>query len=83
LFRYLDAGGFLADALVIHGAATQRAIRPGDRAEAGAIIKALAGDVAAARAHWEQALARYAELDAPDARRIRARLAATDPARSP
>jgi DNA-binding SARP family transcriptional activator/Tfp pilus assembly protein PilF len=39
LFRYLDAGGYLADALVIHGAAAQGAIRAGDRtAEAGATI---------------------------------------------
>jgi tetratricopeptide (TPR) repeat protein len=39
LFRYLDAGGFLADALVIHQAAAQAAIKTGDRAaEAGAVI---------------------------------------------
>ena len=38
LFRYLDAGGYLADALVIHGAAAGGAIRAGDRgAEAGAV----------------------------------------------
>jgi DNA-binding SARP family transcriptional activator/Tfp pilus assembly protein PilF len=39
LFRYLDAGGFLADALTIHGAAAQAAIRAHDRAAAtGAVI---------------------------------------------
>ena len=38
MFRYLDAGGFLADALVIHGAAAQGAIQAGDRAaEADAV----------------------------------------------
>jgi DNA-binding SARP family transcriptional activator/tetratricopeptide (TPR) repeat protein len=39
MFRYLDAGGFYADALVIHGAAEQGAVRSGDRgAQAGAVI---------------------------------------------
>jgi len=38
LFRYLDGGGFLADALVIHGTAAQRTTRASDRAGAGAFI---------------------------------------------
>jgi tetratricopeptide (TPR) repeat protein len=39
LFRYLDAGGFLADALVIHDAAARAAVRAGDRtAEAGTVV---------------------------------------------
>ena len=39
LFRYLDAGGFLADALVVHEAAAYAAIQTGDHAaEAGAVI---------------------------------------------
>jgi DNA-binding SARP family transcriptional activator len=39
LFRYLDAGGFYSDALVIHGAAERAAVRSDDRtAEARAVI---------------------------------------------
>jgi DNA-binding SARP family transcriptional activator/Tfp pilus assembly protein PilF len=39
MFRYLDMGGFFADALAIHSAAARAAIRSGDpAAEAGAVI---------------------------------------------
>ena len=41
-------------------------------------LSAAAGDAAAARPHWQQALTRYTELDVPpDTNRIRAKLAVT------
>jgi DNA-binding SARP family transcriptional activator/Tfp pilus assembly protein PilF len=62
LFRYLPAGGFLADALMIHGAACQAAVRAGDRAaEAGAVnsigtVYMMQGRHRQAEEHFQRAL---------------------------
>jgi tetratricopeptide (TPR) repeat protein/transcriptional regulator with XRE-family HTH domain len=62
LFRYLHAGGYLPDALVIHGAAARGAIRAGDRAaEAGAVnnigtVYAQLGRCQEAEQHFQRAL---------------------------
>jgi tetratricopeptide (TPR) repeat protein len=69
LFRYLDAGGFLADALVIHDAAARGAIRAGDRAaEAGAVnnigtVYLILGAYRQAEQHLQRALRLSREAD--------------------
>jgi tetratricopeptide (TPR) repeat protein/transcriptional regulator with XRE-family HTH domain len=71
------------DALARHTSALDLA-EPGDKAEAARAHEGLANayharnDPAHARHHWQQALARYTELDAPQAARINQRLAETE-----
>src|SRR5205823_7954166 len=69
LSRYLDTGGYFAEAVVLHTKALDAALRQDDRAGAAAAVHALAGS------YWhvgrdrdaldccERALALYRELD--------------------
>jgi tetratricopeptide (TPR) repeat protein len=80
----LRACGRRDEALVIYREALACATRVGEGPEAGIALDGIAhlrhdgGDLSGARAHWEQALARYPDGDLPETVRIRASLAALD-----
>jgi DNA-binding SARP family transcriptional activator len=78
----LRATDQLHDARAHHAAALALASRTGDRYEQARAHHGLAityhADPAQARSHWQQALARYTAIGAPDAEQIHAQLAAAD-----
>jgi DNA-binding SARP family transcriptional activator/tetratricopeptide (TPR) repeat protein len=84
LGEILRASGRGADARAAHLAAVSLSGQTGDREEEARARSGLAscydaaGDLSRAREHWEHALTIYADLGAPEAEEIRARLAAAE-----